>query len=187
MTTLLALFAPATALAQPSGPQHGYAPWETPAATRQPPREWYGWQSVIAYLVTDAAVVGSVVLASETSSASETIPVAIALRAHAGMVVHFAHGNWGKGGASLALVGGGSVVGGAIGATTGVLVGDSSGDFGSLGSGLLGLAIGGGVGAAIGSVLDIGLLAYDESEPPPMSVTVLPTPSGPVMGLSGRF
>ncbi|MBW2525675.1 MAG: hypothetical protein JRI23_15940 [Deltaproteobacteria bacterium] len=133
-------------------------------------------------------------LTAAADSPWQLIPVAAGLRAHAGMVVHFAHQHWGRGFASLGLVVGGAATGTVMGGVTGLVASrDCSGDMCALGGLAVGSLIGLGVGTATGTAIDVAVLAYDEPEQEPLrdGATVrfgaVPTSGGIVFGAGGRF
>jgi hypothetical protein len=150
--------------------------------TAHPPRveepakvtRWYGGQT----LAVDAASIGAVVL----GASSQAVPLAaLGFGGYllGGPIVHFSHGNGGRGLASLTLRIGLPVLG--------VWAGCGTGGGGPCYGGVAGAALG--VGAAI--VVDSALLARDEVPAPPATARVTPllrvSQSGVRLGLGGSF
>ena len=153
-------------------------------------KQWYGWQNLLAYLGSDLLVVGSVIVVWQAGEGSELIPATVVTRAHAGLAVHFVHQNWGRGFASLGLntaAGGLTVLGGFIGSRNG-----------GYGATIVGGAIGLAMGLTTATAIDVGVLAYKDAPPAAQNrygesivrhlrVGAIPTPTGPVIGLSSLF
>src|SRR5262249_12349307 len=137
------------------------------AAPTQParPRYWYGWQmlTVDGISVTAGLAIGFSGLAVHDGGAkwSQTAPVGFSIGGagllFGGPIVHWTHGNIGKGFGSLGMRLGLALLFGAVGFGVGCREGCHGEDavFG-LGGFLIGLP----VGASIGGALDAGLLAY---------------------------
>lgn len=188
--TLAALGTAHRAHAQAAPPP---AQWSPPAPTAQERRYWYGWQTLI---VDGASIVTSVAASISPSHPIVGLPLGGAGLLLGGPIVHWAHGNLGKGFASLGILLATGLVGGGIGVGIGCaaeFVERCRGEFESLGK-LSGFLLGLNVGATVGSAIDVSLLAYGtrpEAAWPARRVSVLPAldvrRDRLVLGLGGTF
>ena len=150
---------------------------ESPAESPAPQRsEWYGWQTAlvdVASLGLGAAVIG---LSGNSSSGSGAENVAGVLMVSTfvlgGPVVHAAHGQWGKAGASLGLRLGAP----AAGALGGFLAGSAScpHDDGDVPCSAVGAGIGLIAGAATAIIVDAVMIAYEPEQTATRGVRVVP-------------
>jgi hypothetical protein len=121
-----------------------------------PPQEptWYGWQTLI---VDGAALSLTVAAFSRANSSGNSAATLLELSGITYVIgppiVHWAHGNVGKGFGSLGM----RLVAPVLGAGIGCALDQSGGELGCLG----GLALGGFAGIVLAVVLDNALLAYD--------------------------
>lgn len=132
------------------------APAPPPAATRAPTTEsrWYGWQTLIA----DGASL-TLLTAAGFARSGPTAGVAVAGYVLAAPIVHFAHGNVGRGFGSFGIRVGSPIVCTLIGAAAGSGKGNSDIlDTGALGGAVIGFFVG--MGAAI--AIDASLLAREQ-------------------------
>lgn len=190
----LALGTPRAALAQ----SHGRGATAAPAAPADPPREWYGWQtlmvdgmSILTFTMgqlagTDAYGISAIAMGS-----------GVVGYAVGGPLVHAAHGHPGRASGSLLMRLGSPV----LGALTGAVVASvaSSGCHGELCDltyGLYGAAVGAAGGAAAAVVVDSVALASEPAQPEPERASrVRWTPTGSydprhraaTLGVSGSF
>jgi hypothetical protein len=150
---------------------------ETERATGER-RTWYGWQTLALDGIAIAATTAGVV-----EERGALAGAGIAGYFFGAPVVHFAHGNWGRGFGSLGLRVGGPLDGAIIGG----LVGPKQTNCAMLCGPGPGAIVGAGVGAVSAMALDAAFLAYDR-EPARMSVAVVPAADdGGQLVLSGSF
>lgn len=139
------------------------SPVAAPAPAYAPPirrkvSTWYGWQTLI---VDGSVVLASAVVGPTSDSFSATSALFLGGYLLGGPIVHFAHGEVGKGFGSLGL----RVVLPLAGGVTGGLIGVSTSDgdgFAALGSFAGGASIGVLVGAAGAILIDVAALAHEE-------------------------
>jgi hypothetical protein len=188
------------ALAQPAFAQPGAAPpaepppfstranpvppVQAPGATSAPEREWYGWQLLIGYGVTDLLVVGGI-FAGIADGNFDGIPLPMIFISGTGLVsqvftspiIHWARGNVGRGFISFGLNGAVPM----LGATFGLLAGsDSAASF-------TGFMVGMSLGLLAGRAVDVAVLAFDEVEPSSRAAsnTIKLVPSLTLMPIAG--
>jgi hypothetical protein len=160
------------------------APSSSPAPN--PERIWYGWQT----LAADGGSIllgGVTALVTQSNAKLENLGPGLFLAGYGlgAPIVHFAHGNAGGGGASIALRLGLPLVGG----IAGFALAPSHSDWSTLGYIGLGMLLGAG-GAA---VIDASVLAYNETKLAPKNEALHVVPSvgfvrgKPALGLSGTF
>lgn len=178
MTTRIAAFVIVSAMttrshAQPASaspalaPPSMVAPREVP--TTAPATEWYGWQILIA----DGTMLG---LAAATRSGG-----ALYGWLGTGALVHWTHGNVGRGLASIGLRASLPLLGAYIGIHS---AGDCHSDWCGFGEGLLG----GFLGLATAEVLDVSLLGREPARRgPTISPVVRADDSSVRLGLAGQF
>ncbi|WP_437778200.1 hypothetical protein [Sorangium sp. So ce1097] len=163
-------------------------PTAPPASAQRAPKPvWYGWQHLL-------VLGGSLVL----------VPVAVSLETQelllmsfkglvlGGPIIHWAHGNVGKGFASLGLNIGGTLVGGLIGVAS---AGEAHEDA-WVTPAVVGLLVGGSVGLIAANIVDMAVLPYEE-EPRKLErhehvrLRLAPqvglAPRGATFGLGGSF
>ena len=137
-------------------------PVQAPGATSAPERKWYVWQILIGYGVTDLIVVGGI-FAGIADGNFDGIPLPMIFITGTGLasqvftspIIHWAHGNVGRGFISLGLNGAVPM----LGSTFGLLAGsDSSASF-------TGFMVGMSLGLLAGRAVDVAVLAFDEVEP----------------------
>jgi len=165
---------PSTLAASPFMGARGPAtPWTSRAApSAAPVGRWYGWQ----ILLCDVAAEGFGVAALASHSVALLVPSG-AIHVLGGPIVHWAHGNVGRGFASLGLR--------LVLPTAGALIGVAA----KSGSAA---AIGGGIGGLLAIVLDVSVLARD-TRPAALSNARAPvvfasvTPQGAAVGVAGSF
>ncbi|MEZ4402954.1 MAG: hypothetical protein R3B06_23230 [Kofleriaceae bacterium] len=128
---------------------------------------WYGWQTLGVDAVADVTMVGGLV---EGRHGVAVATVGLAVYALGPPLVHAAHGNWGRGGVSVAMRVGGPLVGGLVGSALCV---DRTGFLRCLGSTVIGVV----AGAVVAQAVDGAVVAYEDA------------PSAPVqlVSLGGRF
>lgn len=158
------------------------APMAAPATPEDKPSDaprWYGWQT----LTTDGAavVLGALALASDSTSAQETLgTAAVGAYGLGAPVVHATHGRFAYAGGSLAMRLGGPLAGGLVGLVTGVFLPIPTESIGQrLVVGMYGGAALGAVGA---SVIDAAVFARESPSRPakaahaaPVAPHVVPT------------
>jgi hypothetical protein len=147
-----------------------------PDLIEPPPERWYGWQTLTTFGGSAAlTLVAAAVNSMKVDEAPEWILVgAFGGYALGGPIVHWAHGNVGKGFASLGINAAGILSGLVAGVYA---VGGHSGDI------FLGTSLGGSLGALVATILDTTLLTYgprkpareDASARQRREVTLLPT------------
>jgi hypothetical protein len=178
-------------------PPEAPPPPAPPVSRVEPERRWYGWQ----IMLTDGAALVSVSAAAHGSGWGD---LALALYLVGGPVVHFAHENVAKGGASLALRVvaplGGALLGGLAGAVLGG-TDNSCGNYFCPSGAEIGVGAGIVLGVLAASIIDVAALAYDTD---PESRTHSVTPrlhlapvaafprdssghAAPTFGLAGSF
>jgi hypothetical protein len=153
---------------------------------------WYGWQTLI---ITGA----SVTLTPFTlMTAGVSGAVGVGGLVFGGPIVHFAHGNVGRGFTAFGLNLGGAVVGGAIGAGVGFAASDQGVRDSELWI-IYGGLVGGLVGITATNIIDAAVLAYDSrgsagsgmTSRPRKAATFLPTvdigPGRASLGVMGTF
>lgn len=178
------------------------APRATPVVVAAAPTtetSWYGWQTLIA----DGA---ALTLAGATLAASRTDLVSTGLGltslgayALGAPIVHFAHGNAGRGFASLGIRTAAPIVSGVATGLLGVVLECAAGCGGEWG-GAAGMLIGGAAGVAVGVVgsvvVDAAVLAREDvpvEKPREQSLRVVPNAGydpkrgAATFGLSGSF
>jgi hypothetical protein len=140
-------------------------------------RYWYGWQTLIVdgvAIVTGLAASVSLPLYYMTG-----IPAGTGGLVFGGPIVHWAHGNVGKGFGALGIITATALIGGGVGVGVGCAVKvfeSCTGEDAGL-SRLIGFMIGLPFGAAIGAAIDVSVLAYGTREvaaPPGRIGTLLP-------------
>jgi hypothetical protein len=143
---------------------------------------WYGGQ----ILLVDALSIGVIVLGAGSSDGAEAlVPMGVGGYLLGGPIVHWGHGNVGKGFGSLGLRVGAPIVG----AFAGAGMEDCSGG-GEL-CGLAGAFVGFLVGVTAAIVIDSAALAYEEVPAQTEAIRVVPSlgasRDGLSLGLSGSF
>lgn len=141
---------PSPAAAIPLAPPSMVAPRDPATAPPAASSQWYGWQ----ILISDAAVFGFAGLTQNPNIAYGWIG--------GGTIVHFSHGNFGRGLASAALRVALPVVGLYLGSAS---ASGCHGDWCGYGE----VIVGGAIGMASAEVIDVALLARD-SVPAPATV-----------------
>lgn len=130
-------------------------------------RDWYGWQTLLVF--GGSVTVGLVSGFGGGASGSGAAVVAGSAIGGAGAVfggpiVHWAHGNIGKGFGALGLNVGAPVVGAGLGLGTACATGGCKRFDGGI-SIFFGLVVGGGVGLLAAMVVDVSVLSYDSKTP----------------------
>lgn len=150
-------------------PTYVYVPDTAFEAMRQKPtkRVWYGWQTLIilgasATLGTVTGVSGAATRADGLAFVGMGIGGVGAL--FGGPIVHWAHGNTGKGFGALGLNLGVPVVSGGIGVAVACGAGGCSGSSSGFGA-FFGLLIGGSLGLLGSMIIDVTALAYEDNVP----------------------
>ena len=158
-------------------------------------REWYGWAS----LLVDAAALG-IFIGGWAADDGKIVGAGYLGYIFGSPVVHFAHGNVGKGfgafGMRVGIPLGGFLVGGLFGYGFGGGA-DGDGKFKNLGSSsngpVVGATIGGAIGVIAASAIDAGLMAYTKPRPreTASTVTLVPKldlrPGHTAVGVGGTF
>jgi hypothetical protein len=132
------------------------------AAPRMHSQSWYGWQLLIGYGVTDLFVVSGV-LAGIADGNWDGIPLPMIMLTGTGLasqvftspIIHWAHGNVGRGFISFGLNGALPVMGAGLGFAAGG--GDSGASF-------TGFMVGVTLGVLGGRAIDVALVAFDYDE-----------------------
>jgi hypothetical protein len=132
-------------------------------------RYWYGWQTLTVMGGSTLISVISAAFAAKDGGGNAhleiTIPLAISGFMLGGPIVHWAHGNIGKGFISFGMNVGGPLLVGATAAAATCATGACRGMFGGLAAILPGF-IGGGIGLLAANIVDVTVLSYDERRPP---------------------
>jgi hypothetical protein len=152
----------------------------------QPNREWYGKYIIVTDLASVGLFLAGVALLDDTSNLGGGLMLAgLGTYALGGPIVHFSHGQTGRGFASLGLRVGGSVFSAISGGLLGALASAGCDDGWCQ---LEGIAIGGIIGFTsgilAGSIVDNAVLAYKTAPPPASSWSVIPS-YHPVTGQAG--
>jgi len=172
---------PSPAPAAPLPPM--MVPMPAPPVADAPPMKshWYGGQ----ILLVDAVSISVLVLGAGSSDTEGLVWLGVGGYVLGGPIVHWAHGNAGRGFGSLGLRVGAPIVGAFAGAGTE----DCSGG-GEL-CGLAGAAIGFLVGATAAIVIDSAALAYEDVPARTEAIRVVPnvgvSRNGMSLGLNGSF
>lgn len=122
-------------------------------------KRWYGWQTLTVFGGSTLLMAASVAIDSmrlEGDVALGGFGMAFSGYALGGPIVHWAHGNVGKGFASLGMN------------VAGIMSGFASGLYavgGHDGNVTLGFALGGSIGSLVATILDTTLLTYDQRGP----------------------
>lgn len=150
-------------------PTYVYLPDTAFEAMRQKPtkRVWYGWQTLI--VLGSSATLGTVIGLSAAATRADGLAfVGMGIGGvgalFGGPIVHWAHGNTGKGFGALGLNIGVPVLSGGIGVAVACGAGGCSNSSGGFGV-FFGLLVGGSLGLIGSMIIDVTALAYDNNMP----------------------
>lgn len=130
-------------------------------------RVWYGWQTLL--VLGGSTTLGLVTSLSRFGTRADGLGLVGLSVGGAGLlfggpIVHWAHGNTGKGFGALGLNFGVPLVGGGVGVGVACAAGGCSGNSGGFGV-FFGLVIGGSLGLISSLVIDVTTLDYDSNVP----------------------
>lgn len=140
-----------------------------PAAAQTEATRWYGWQT----LTVDAGVLATSAIAGGATGAVE-VPAVTLVAGYllGGPIVHWAHGRYGTGAASLGVRIGAVAVGTGVGALIGAPMQTDQPFDASL---AVGMVLGGLIGATGGMALDAALLARAPARPKTVETSWIPS------------
>lgn len=160
--------APAATVAVTAPPPAEPKPAPAPVAMTE--RQWFGWQTLIADAITMSLFFGGIAAEGDTGG---IIALGYLGYIHASPIIHWVHGNVGKGFASFGMRIGMPLVAAGIGAIVGLSTKDNDDDLaGFTSAAAFGAVIGAGLGAAGASLIDALALAYTKPRPIPKDALV---------------